>query len=173
MWCLHYPICMTRDWWPSVDARLMVIFRTGLWLHNFLYCLKWLPISWWRITASRSLTNYLIRQMKTLWGSVDAHFQNAEVNASLTLLLIKAATMLVMHNSKHIAFKSPYLHYQKVMMLCWRSVQGGSDIDTHHNANEGSQTSIMGKCRSSTLGLYKMQCPKLSRLCWGSVDSDF
>jgi len=150
---LHYPICITRNWWPSVDARLTVISRMGLWLCHFLYWLQWLPIRLLRITVSNSLTKYLIYQTNDLWGSIDAHFRDGELNVLLPLLLIKAANMSVTHNSKHIPFQLLNWHYQKALMLCWWSVWDGSEIDTNHIANKGGQTLIMGKCRSISLGL--------------------
>jgi len=171
MQCLDYPMRITRNWWPSVDTMLTVIFRMGLWPCHILHCVQWLPIRLLWITAHKSLTNYLIYKTKNLWGSIDAHFQDGEVNMSLALLLIKAANMLVTHNSKHIPFQLPYLHYQKALTLCWWSVQGGNDVDTNYIAHIGGQTSIMGKCHSTTLGLYKMQHPKSLTLCWHSVDA--
>jgi len=66
----------------------------------------------------------------------------------------------------------------KSLRLCWRSVEAlltlnlrCSDIDTNHISHKGGQTSIMGKCHSTDLGLYKMQHQKLLTLCWHSVDA--
>ena len=181
MWCIHYPSCITRCSWHSVATQLTINFRMGPWRYNFLFCQWRLAIPWLWITVSKSLTNYLIQKAKFRWGSMDDHFQNVKVTVPLALLMIKAATMFVIHNRKHIPFQSPKLHYQRSLTLCWHAVKGGSDIDTNHIANKGCQTSNIHTGRIATLGLYIMQCPKwltlfwysvdaLLRLCWRSVD---
>jgi len=173
MWCLHYPICIMRNSWHSVDTQLMVNFRMGPWQYNFLFCQWYLAIRWlWR-TVSKSLTNYLIQKAKFRWSSFDAHCQDGEVTVPLALLTVQAANMLVTHNRKHIPFQSPYLQYQISLTLCWRAVKGGSDIDSDHIANEGCQMSTIHTGRSTTLGLYNMQRPKLLMLFWCSGDAQF
>jgi len=173
MWCLHYPICITRNSWHSVYTQLTDNFGMGLWPYNFLFCQWWLAIRWLWITVSKSLTNYLIQKAKFGWGSIDAHFQNREVTVSPAHLMVNAANMLVTHNRKHILFQSPYLHYQISLTLCWHAVKGGRDIDTNHIANKGYQTSTIHTGRSTTLGLYNIQCLKLLTLFWCSGDAHF
>ena len=151
----------------------MVNVSIGPWPYYFLFCLYWLPIRWLRITVSKSPTNYIIQKTNSCWGSINAHFQNVKVTVSLALLLIKAAKMLVTHNSKHIPFQSHYLHYQKSLTLCWCSVKGGGDIDRILIANKCGQTSTMGICCSITLGFFTMQCPQSLTLYWCSVDAHF
>ena len=168
MRCLHYPICITRNWSPSVDAGLTDIVRIGLWPCPLLYCLQWLPIHWLRVTASESLTNYRIYKTKNLWGSIDTQFQNGEVNVLLALLLIKAANMLVTHNSKYIPFQLPYLHYQNALTLCWCSFSGAVTSTLTILPTKAANTWIMGKCCSTALGLYKMQHPNSLTLGWRS-----
>jgi hypothetical protein len=152
---------------------MTVNFKMGLWPDNFLFCQWWLAICWLCITVNKSLTNYLIQKAKFRWDSIDAHFQNGEMTVPLALLMVKAANMLVTHNRKHIPFQSPYLHYQISLMLCWRTVKRDSDIDTNHIANTGCQTSTIHTGRSTTLGVYNMQCPKSLTLFWCSGDAHF
>jgi len=118
MWCLHYPICITSNWLPSVDAGLTDIVRMAPWPWHFLFCTNWLALHWLQIAASKSLPNYLIYKTNNCGGSIDAW---GVVALTQTILPIKAAN-----------------------------------------------TSIMGKCRSTALGLYMMQHPKSFTLCWRS-----
>jgi len=119
---LHYPICITRNWWPSVDAMLTVIFRMGLRPCHFLNWLQWQPIRLFCITVNKSLTNCLVYNTNNLWGSIDINFHNAKLILSLAHLLIKGANMSVTHSSKHIPFHLLYIHYQKALTLCWGSL---------------------------------------------------
>jgi hypothetical protein len=62
---------------------------------------------------------------KNGWWSVDAHFQNGAV--SVSLLLIKAANLLEMHNGELITLQIPYLQEQKSVTLWWYSfISSGS-----------------------------------------------
>jgi hypothetical protein len=117
--CLHYPICITSNWWPSVNAELTDIVRTAPCTCHFLFCTYWMVIYWLWIPASKSLTNYLIYKTKHCGASIDAWGVAAWTE---TILPIKVA-----------------------------------------------DTSNMDKCRSTALGLYKMQHRKLLTLCWRSV----
>jgi len=121
--------------------------------------------------VSKSLTNYLVYKFQNHYHFCDDYFQNGAVTMSVALLLIKAAIILVTHECMHIPFQIPYLHYQKSLTLCWRSVSGGGNINTNHIIYKCSQTSIIGKCHSTAIGLYKMQRPNLLTLCWRSVDA--
>jgi len=67
----------------------------------------------------------------------------------------------------------------RVWMLCWRSIDAlltlcwcsvcGVAVSTHRiSPIKAANTSIMGKCRSTALGLYKMQHTKSLTLCWRS-----
>ena len=118
MRCLHYPISITTNWWPSVDARLMVISRMGPWPCHFLYCPQSLPIHWFQITVSKSLTNYLIYKTNNLWGSSDTHFQNGEVNVLLALLLKRLPICWLLITAS--ISLSNYLTY--ITKKHWRSV---------------------------------------------------
>ena len=139
----------------------------GLWPCHILYWLQWLAIRLLRITVSKFLTNSIMYKTNNLWDCIDAHVQNGELNVSLALLLIKAANMLVTHNSKHIPFELPYLNYEKALTLCWRSVPNGSEIDNNHIAHKGGQTLIMWKCHSKPLDQTRCN----TQDCWRSVDA--
>jgi len=119
MRCLHYPISITSNWWPSVHAGLMDIVRMAPWPCHFLFCAYWVAIHWLRIAASKSLPNYITYKTKNYEGSIDAWGVAA---LTQTILPIKTAN-----------------------------------------------TSIMGKCRSTALGLFKMQHPKSLTLCWRAI----
>jgi hypothetical protein len=115
---LHYPICITRNWWPSVEAGSTDSIRIALWVCYILFWAYRVGICWLWIAVCKSLTNYLIYKTKTCGRSVDAWGVAA---LRQTILPIQAAN-----------------------------------------------TSIMGKCHSTALGLYKMQHTKLLTLCWRS-----
>jgi len=118
MRCLHHPIRITSNWWPSVDGGLTDIVRMAPWPSHFLYCTHWVAIHWSRIAASKSLPNYLIYKTKNYGGSIDAWG-------------VAALTQTILHM-------------------------------------KAANTSTMGKCRSTALGLYKMQHTISLTLCWRS-----
>jgi hypothetical protein len=115
---LHFPICITRNWWPSVEAWSTNSIRIALSVCYILICAYRAAIHWLWIAVCQSLTNYLIYKTKTCRCSVDAW---GVAVLRQTILPIQAAN-----------------------------------------------TSIMGKCHSTALGLYKMQHTKLLTLCWRS-----
>jgi len=157
---------MTRNSWHSGDTQLTVIFWMRPWPHNFLFRQWWLAIRWSWITVRKSLTNYLIEKAKFCWGFIDADFQNGEVTLSLVLSTLKAANMMVTHNRKLIPFQSAYLHYQISLTLRWHAVEGGSNINTNHIANQGCETSTIHTGCSTILGLCNMQRQNV----WLSLD---
>jgi len=54
------------------------------------------------------------------WSLHAGYFQNWAVTVMLSILPIKAANMLIMHNSDKITIKLPYLQDQNSLMLFWR-----------------------------------------------------
>jgi len=55
-----------------------------------------------------------------------------------------------------------------VLTLCWCSFWGVTVLTNTILPIKAANTSIMDKCRSIALGLYKMQHTKLLTLCWRS-----
>jgi len=55
-----------------------------------------------------------------------------------------------------------------LLTLCWRSVLAEATSTLTLLPIKGANTSNMGKCRSTALGLYTMQRPNSLTLCWRS-----
>jgi len=118
MQCLHYPICITSNWWPSDDAGLMDIIRMAPWLYHFLFCAYWVAICWLWIAASKSLTNYLIYKTNTCGGSIETWGVAA---LTQTILPIKAANTSIMGQWRSTSLGLYKMQHPKSLTLCWRS----------------------------------------------------
>jgi len=55
-----------------------------------------------------------------------------------------------------------------LLTLCWRSFSGAATSTFMILSIKAAYTSIMGKCHSTALGLYKIQHPNFLTLCWRS-----
>jgi len=55
------------------------------------------------------------------WRSIDTHFQNGAVTVSVTFSPVKAANILVMHDSEQIGFQLPFIKDWKLLMLSLHS----------------------------------------------------
>jgi hypothetical protein len=119
------------------------------------------------IHAIRSLTDLHHQQLLMLsWLWDDGYCQNGTVTWSLALLTMLGGNTLVMNSSEQITYQLPYVQAQT-----W-----GGSIDAWGVAAltqtilpvKAAKSSIMGKCRSTALGLYKMQNTKSLTLCWHS-----
>ena len=183
MRCLHYPLCITRPWWPSVDAGLMDIVRMAPWPCHFLFSAYWVTIHWLWIAASKSLTNYRIYKTRNCGGSIDGWGVAA---LTWTILPIKAANTSIMskcHSTALGLYKMQLPnHWHSVdtlltrcwcsvdalLMVCWRSFWGVAVSTKTILPIQAANTSIMGICPSTALGLYMMQHPKSLTLCWRS-----
>jgi len=95
-----------------VGAQLMLNVTIRQWPCRFLLGPSWLSLRWLCIMKISSISNRLTFKDKNCWDSIDAHFQNGAVTASLSILPIKAANMFVMHIRKHISIQLAYLHDQ-------------------------------------------------------------
>ena len=118
MLCLYYPICITSNWWPSVDAGLMDIVRMAPWPCHFLFGAYWVAIPWLWIAACKSLTNYLIYKTKNRGGSIDTWGVAALIQ---TILPIKAANTSIMGKFRSTALALCKMQQPKLWTLCWRS----------------------------------------------------
>jgi len=118
MRCVHYPICITTNWWPSVDAGLTDIVRLAPGPCHFLFCTNWVAIHRLQIAASKSLTNYLIYKTKNCGGSIDAW---GVVALTQTILPIKSANNSIMSKCRNTALGLYKMEHPKSLALCWRS----------------------------------------------------
>jgi len=110
------------SWQKIVDNPLTLIVSIRQWLCRFLFCLSRLPIRWLCITASISPSNFLTAMTRNHWHSIDGHFQHVAVTVSVSVLPIKTAHSLVIHNSEQITVQFPHLQNQKSLTLSWCSV---------------------------------------------------
>jgi len=169
MQCVHYPICITTNWWPSVDAGLTDIVRMAPWPCHFLFCAYRVAIHRLWIAASESLTNYLIHKSKNCGGSIDTW---GVVALTQTILPIKSANNSIMGTCRI----QPLYYTRCNTQNYWRSVDahfqpGAVTMSRSLLRITAANTLIMGNCRSTALGLYKMQHPKSLTLCWHSVEA--
>jgi hypothetical protein len=58
-----------------------------------------------------------------------------------------------------------------LLTFCWRSFWGVAVLTDTILLMQASNTSIIGKCSSTSQGFYKLQHPKLLMLSWRSVDT--
>ena len=136
------------------------------------------PLEYWRCNTQNR------------WRSVDAHLQTGAVTMSRWHLHRTAASTLIMNRCRSRALGIYMMQHPKaltlcwhsvdtVLMLCWRSVDGvlmlcwrsfwGVTVSTNTIMPiKAANTSIMDKCCSTALGLYKMQHTKSLTLCWRS-----
>ena len=126
MWCLQYPICITRNSWHSVDTQLTVNFWMGPWPYNFLFSQWWLVVRWLQIT--QVATPKVIDTLLTLcWRCADAVLTlswcwlSGVAIWSLTILPIKAANTSIIDNSCTTAPGWHKIQHPKSLTLCWRS----------------------------------------------------
>ena len=137
MRCLHYPISIASNWWPSVDTGLTNIVRMAPWLGNFLFCAYWVAIRWLLIAVSKSLTNYLIYKTKNWGGSIDTW---GVVVLTQTILPIKAANMSNISKCRSTALGLCKMQHTKSLTLCWRSFSDwGCDHVAISFAHNGGQ----------------------------------
>jgi len=115
---LHYAICITSNWSPSVDAGLTHIVRMAPWPGHFLFYAYWVAIHWLWIAASKTLTKYLIYRNKTCGGFIDTWGVAALLQ---TLLPIKAANTLIMGKCHSTALGLCKIQHTKSLTLGWRS----------------------------------------------------
>jgi len=120
------------------------------------------------------------------WRYVDAHFHTGAVTMSRSLLPTKAANTLIMGECCSLALGLYEMQHPNSwcvadapLTLCWCSVDALLMLCWHWSLcvatstltlvpSKEANTSIMGKSRSTALGLYKMQHPQLLTLCWCS-----
>jgi len=99
---------------------------------------------------------------KKRWCSIDAHFQNGAVTVSLSLLLIKAANTLVIHNSEQIASHLSYLQHWELLMLRWRSFsEWGCDCVAITFAYKGCQYIGNGLLQANCFPINLLTTPKI------------
>jgi len=150
------------------DAPLQLILRMRQWLCCCLFCLQMPPIHRLCITATKLPFNYCTYKTRNCWRSVDAHFQNLAVTVSLSLLPIMAANMMIMHNSKQITTKLPYLQDQKLLRLCRRLFYVVVALSLTILPTKAASTTSMGQYCSIAVGLCKMQHHKSLIFRWRS-----
>jgi hypothetical protein len=154
------------------------------------YCLYRLPILRLWVNAIAQHLDYTRCNTQNCWRSVDAHFQTGAGTMSQSVLRITAANMLILSISRTGALELYKMQHSKSLTLCWHSVDAvlmlwwcsvdallilcwcsfwGVAVSAHTILPiNAASTSIMGKCRSTSLGLYMMQHTKLLMLCWRS-----
>jgi len=125
-----------------IDPPLLLILRMGQWPCYSLCCLFKLLISRLCISSTKSPFNYRTYKNKNRWCSVDAHFQSVAVILSVSLLPMKAANMLVMHNSEQISAQIPYLQDRKLLMLRWHSIE--APLMLHWHSGDAAVMIILG-----------------------------
>ena len=134
---LHYPICITSNWWLSVDTALTDSIRMAPWVCYILFWAYGVAIHWLWIAVCKSLTNYLIYKTKTCGGSIDAWGVAA---LTQTILPIKAANTLIMGKCHSTALGLYKMQHTKSLMLCWHSCSDwGSDHVAIYFAHNGCQ----------------------------------
>jgi len=121
-----------------VDALLTLIFRLGQWPCRERFCLERMPIHWLWVHAIAEPLDYTWSNAQNHWHSVD----------NLLTLCWCSVDNLLTH--------------------CWCSFWGVPVLTHMILPIKAANTSIMGKCRSTALGLFKMEHPKLLLLCWHS-----
>jgi len=154
LYMIQHPKALTLCW-HSVDTLLMLCWRsvdsllTRSWCsvdahfevqryRHTQYCLWWLPILWLCINAVAQPLDYTRCNTQNRWRSVD------------NLLMLCWCSV------------------DNLLTLCWRSFWGVA-VSTHTILPiKAANTSIMGKCRITALGIYKVQHPTLLTLCWCS-----
>jgi len=118
MRCVHYLICVTTNWWSSVDAGLTDIVRMARRPCHFLFCAYWVAIHRLWIAASKLVTNYLIYKTKNCGGSIDAW---GVVALTQTILHIKSANTSIMSTCRNTALGLYKMQHRKSLTLCWHS----------------------------------------------------
>jgi len=103
---LHDAIILKYVWPRTVDALLIVVLRMKQRVCRCRFCPYRMPISCQWISATNWNLEYPQCKAKNCGCSVDAHSQNGAVTVLLSLLLINAAKMSLMHNcnEKHSSF---------------------------------------------------------------------
>jgi len=119
-----------------VDALLTLIFRMGQWPCRDRFCSVWTPIRWLWVHAVGEHLDFPWSNTQNRWHSVD--------------------DLLPLY----------WFAVDNLLTLCWRSFPGVA-VSTHTILPiKAANTSIMGKCRITALGLYKMQHLTSLKLCW-------
>jgi hypothetical protein len=139
------------------------------WQCHFLFCAYWVAIRWLWIAASKSRTNNLIYKTKNCGHSIDAWGIAA---LTQTILPTRLPILSLWVN----AIAQPMDYTRCNTQNHWNSVDaqfptGDVTMSLSHLFRMAANTLIRGKCRSTALGLHKMQYPKLFTLCWHSVDA--
>jgi len=149
-----------------------------------------MPILRLWINAITQPLDYTRCNTQNCWRSVDADFQTGAVTMSRSHLHRMAANTLIMDICRSRALGIYMMQHPKaltlcwhsvdtVLMLCWRSLDAvltlcwrsfrGVTVSTNTILPiKATNTSIMHKCHSTALGLYKMQHTKSLTLCWRS-----
>jgi len=134
--------------------------------------LRLLTLCWCSVDALLTLCWCSVDALLMLcWRSVDAHCQ-VKWHQDWRFCLERQPILQLWANS--VAHPLDYTRCNT--QIRWRSV------DAHFQTGavtmmlfllhiKAADTSIMGKCHSIALGLYKMQHPRLLTLCWRSVDA--
>ena len=143
----------------------------------------------WVNAVAQSL-DYTRCNTQNRWRSVDAHFQTGAVTMSQSHLHRTAANMLIMDICRCRALGVYMMQHPKPLTLCWHSVDtvlmfwwrsvdavltlwwhSFWGVTVSRNTIlpiKAINTSIMDKCRSPALGVYKMQHTKSLTVCWPS-----
>jgi len=122
---------------------------------------KLLTLYWHSVDAVLTLCWRSVDALLTLcWRSVDALLTLCwrSVDALLTLCWRSVDALLT------LCWRS----VDALLTLCWRSFSGAVTSTLMLLPIQVANTLIMDKCRSTALGLYKMQHPNSSTLCWRS-----
>jgi hypothetical protein len=167
---------------------MMLNFRQGLCPCPLLYCPWRLPIRWLCVNAVAQSLDYTRCNTQDCWCSLDALLMHCwrsvdaqltlcwrslpgELTLTLTIVPIMVANSTIM--DKDVA--QPLDDTRCNTQYCWPAVdahfQTGAVTMSHSLLpTQAANMFIKGKCCSTNLGLFKMQHPRLSTLCWRSVD---
>ena len=105
-----------------VDTTVRLIFRMGHRASCFPFCVYRLSILLLCITTEKLLLNYQANKTKTLWPSVDSHFQDGAGSVLLSLLAKKGGNTFIMCIHYQIEFWLHNLQHFELVMLLWCSL---------------------------------------------------
>jgi len=113
---------IAKDWPPIIiDTPLIHTIKMGQTGYSNRTCLWRQPTIGILLSATSWRSSYLGQKTKNHWLSIDNYSQDGIENASLEVLLIKAANPSIRYKCDQINFWWPHLQDRKLLNLRWHS----------------------------------------------------
>jgi len=113
--CLHYQICITRNWWPPVVAALTDYVRLAPWLYHLRFSAYRVAIHWLWLAVSTLLPNYLVNTSKHCGGSIDT---GGVAALTQTILPIQVANKSIMGKWRSTDLRLYKMQHTTSLTLC-------------------------------------------------------